>query len=134
MVVEQDLLQRAYEAFNRRDIEAALTVMHPDVEWPNGMEGGIVYGHNGIRQYWTRQWTLINPHVEPLHFREDEARRIVVSVHQVVRDLAGNLLVDQMVEHVYSIENGLVRSMEIRQPDRASRPPVGAVTDRLRGA
>jgi hypothetical protein len=61
----RELLSRAYAAFNARDIEAVLSMMHPDVEWPNGMEGGYVYGHNGVRAYWTRQWRLIDPLVEP---------------------------------------------------------------------
>jgi hypothetical protein len=34
-----DLLNAAYAAFNRRVIGAALAVMHPQVEWANGMEG-----------------------------------------------------------------------------------------------
>jgi hypothetical protein len=32
-----------------------------------------------------------------------------------VRDLEGNVVVDGMVEHVYLIEDGLIKSMEIRQ-------------------
>jgi hypothetical protein len=40
----------------------------------------------------------------------------VVEVHQVVRDLVGKVQVDQTVQHVYRIENGLVRSMEIKKP------------------
>jgi hypothetical protein len=34
------LVQQAYAAFNARDVEAAVAFMHPDVDWPNGMEGG----------------------------------------------------------------------------------------------
>jgi len=108
------LLQKAYTAFNARDIDAALATMKPDVEWPNGMEGGTVHGHEGVRAYWTRQWGMINPHVDPVSFNPDSSGRIVVGVHQVVRDLAGNLLTDRMVEHIYSLEDGLIRSMEIR--------------------
>ena len=108
------LLQKAYAAFNARDIDAALETMKPDVEWPNGMEGGAVHGHEGVRAYWTRQWGMINPHVDPVSFNPDSSGRIVVGVHQVVRDLAGNLLTDRMVEHIYSLEDGLIRSMEIR--------------------
>jgi hypothetical protein len=114
---EQRLLQDAYTAFNAREIDAALATMHPDVVWPNGMEGGRVYGHDGVRAYWTRQWGLIDPRVEPLRFASDEARRIVVDVHQVVRDLAGKVLRDQTVQHVYLIEGGLIRSMEIQDPN-----------------
>src|SRR5216683_7331605 len=78
------LLKEAYERFNARDIDGALATMQPDVEWPNGMEGGIVHGHDGVRAYWTRQWGVVNPHVDPVNFREDEQGKIVVGVHQVV--------------------------------------------------
>ena len=116
MMTERRLLQNAYAAFNARDIEAALAAMHADVEWPNGMEGGSVHGHSGVRDYWTRQWGLISPHVEPLRFDTDEAGRIVVDVRQIVRDRAGNIMADEMVQHVYLFEDDLVRSMEIRKP------------------
>jgi ketosteroid isomerase-like protein len=109
------LLKRAYEAFNARDIDGALATMQSDVEWPNGMEGGTVHGHTGVREYWTRQWGILDPHVDPISLAADEEDRIVVEVHQVVRDVSGKLLLDRMVEHVYSIEAGLVRSMQIRE-------------------
>lgn len=109
------LLQQTYKAFNAREIDAALTAMHCDVEWPNGMEGGTVHGHAGIREYWTRQWRGVDPHVEPKSFDLDETGRVVVGVYQIVRDMAGKILVDRMVEHVYSIEGGLIRNMEIRE-------------------
>lgn len=115
MVTERQLIEKAYAAFNARDIDAALAAMHVDVVWPNGMEGGVVHGHDGVREYWTRQWRIIDPHVEPLRFETNEAGRTVVDVHQVVRDPAGNIIVDEMVQHVYSIEDGLVRSMDIRE-------------------
>jgi hypothetical protein len=116
MIAERRLLENAYDAFNARDIDAALAAMHVDVDWPNGMEGGSVYGHGGVRDYWTRQWDLIDPHVEPLRFEADEAGRMVVDVRQVVRDRNGNIMVDEIVQHVYVIQEGLVRSMEIRKP------------------
>ncbi len=65
MPTERDLLTIVYTAFNARDIDTALTTMHPDVEWPNGWEGGCVTSHQGVRDYWTRQWAAINPHVDP---------------------------------------------------------------------
>lgn len=112
---ERQLLVKTYEAFNARDIDTSLAAMHPDVDWPNGMEGGRVDGHGGVRDYWTRQWRMIDPHVEPLRFETDEAGRTIVEVHQVVRDLTGTLLADQTVWHVYTIEDGLILNMEIRE-------------------
>ena len=107
------LIGEAYRAFNARELDAALATMQPNVEWPNGMEGGMVYGHDGVREYWTRQWSMINPHVDPVKVTVDGRGRVAVSVHQVVRDLSGRVLLDRTVEHLYSLEDGLIRSMEI---------------------
>jgi hypothetical protein len=109
-----EVIHEAYRAFNAREMDAALATMQPNVEWPNGMEGGTVDGHKGVRNYWTRQWGMIDPHVDPVKVEADGHGRIVVGVHQVVRDLGGKLLLDRMVEHVYLFEDGLIRSMEIR--------------------
>jgi len=48
-------------------------------------------------------------------FTED-ARRILVGVHQVVRDLAGTVLADEHVGHRYTPEHGLLQTMEICLP------------------
>lgn len=116
LLLHRHRLTRAYDAFNARDIDAALREMHPDVAWPNGMEGGYVHGHEAVRAYWTRQWGMIDPRVEPQRFDTDGAGRVIVDVHQVVRDLAGAILSEGMVQHVYTIDAGLIRRMEIRTP------------------
>jgi nuclear transport factor 2 (NTF2) superfamily protein len=115
MKSKQDLLIAAYRAFNARNIDTILAMMRPDVDWPNGMEGGRVNGRDNVREYWTRQWGILDPHVEPVGIEEDEGGRSVVRVHQVVRDLAGNRVVDQFVEHVYTIRDGLIERMDIRE-------------------
>jgi ketosteroid isomerase-like protein len=110
----EQLIRHIYAAFNRREIDTVLAAMHPDVDWPNGWEGGRVHGHEAVREYWTRQFKAVSSNVEPQNFKTEEDGRIVVKVHQVVHDVAGKLLSDSMVEHVYSIENGLIRKMDIR--------------------
>lgn len=122
MTSKRDLLTAVYESFNARDIDAVLAHMHPDVDWPNRMEGGRELGHNAVRAYWQRQWTMVDPRVEPVHNEEDETGRTVVDVHQVVRDLSGKILRDGMVQHVYSIEDGLISRMDII--DETTDPPV----------
>jgi ketosteroid isomerase-like protein len=110
---EQEILLAAYRLFNARDIDAVLALMHSDVVWPNGMEGGYAHGHEGVRAYWTRQWGLIDPHVEPLRMETDELGRMIVEVHQVVCDLNGDLLLDTIVHHAYTLRDGLIERMEI---------------------
>jgi hypothetical protein len=109
------MLRLAYQHFNQRNIDAALALMHQEVDWPNGMEGGIEHGHESVRNYWLRQWTLIDPHVKPIDFRLQEDGRIDVTVHQVVRDMQGKLLVDQLIHHIYTVENYLIKTMQIQK-------------------
>ena len=107
------ILRRAYRAFNDRDIDGALALMRSDVDWPNALEGGRVRGHEAVREYWAGQFATLDPRVEPLAFGEDEAGRVVVDVHQVVRDAAGEILVDQRVQHAYAFREGLVERMDV---------------------
>lgn len=111
---EVEFLERVYRQFNARDMESVLSAMHEDVMWANGMEGGHVHGRDGVRSYWTRQWAILDPRVEPMSFSNGPDGEVVVEVHQVVRDLEGNLLADKMVRHVFRIENGLVKRFDIR--------------------
>jgi ketosteroid isomerase-like protein len=106
------LLRRAYAAFKARDIESALALMHPDVDWPNGMEGGRLRGHQEIRDYWRRQFASIDSDVEPLRI-EQTGGQIVVTVHQLVRDRAGHVISEGTVEHRYVVSHGLIERMDI---------------------
>ena len=117
MQSRRELLTAVYAAFNSRDIDAVLALMRPDMDWPNGMDGGRVHGRDEVRSYWQRQWSLIDPHVEPVSMQDDEAGNTVVDVHQVIRDLSGKILKDQFVQHIYSFRDGLVVRMDIRNPD-----------------
>ena len=121
--MQQDSMKAMYAAFNARDIDTVLATMHPDVDWPNGMEGGRVHGRDGVRAYWTRQWSLLNPRVDPVQVSEDDFGRMVVDVHQVVRNLDGVIVLDQMVRHAYVVENGLIKSMEILEAPSAGPSP-----------
>jgi len=118
-----ELLRAAYAAFNARDIDAALATMAPDVAWPKAFKGGFARGHQEVRAYWTEQWSEIDPHVEPASFRPEGAGRILVEVHQVVRDLAGAVVADGHVGHRFTIESGLIRAMDVcplPPPDRGA--------------
>lgn len=114
MSSEIGFLKLVYEQFNARDMEKVLASLHEDVMWANGMEGGHVRGRNGVRSYWTRQWAMVDPHVTPVAFSTSPEGQIVVEVHQIVRNLQGNVLVDQMVGHIFLIENWLIKRFDIR--------------------
>ena len=115
MMGDIDLLNRLYDRFNARDMLALFATMHSNVSWANGMEGGHVHGHEEVRDYWTRQWSMIDPHVQPKSFSSDPDGTVEVDVQQTVRDLKGGVLSERAVRHIFRIENGLIRRFDIGQ-------------------
>lgn len=107
------MIELAYAAFNKRDIDGALALMTEDVTWPRASEGGRVIGKEEIRAYWTRQWAEFDPHVEPLAITEGDGGKIRVRVHQVIRDLQGRVLSDTEVLHVFTMNSGLIAVMDL---------------------
>ena len=109
----EELIKHLYDRFNARDMEAVLSTLAEDVAWANGMKGTHEHGPEAIRKYWTHQWSVINPHVEPVHISQAADDSMVVEVHQVVHDLKGQLLIDETVKHVFRLEGGRVKRFDI---------------------
>ena len=112
MITNENSLRGLYESFNEQDVESILAMMAEDVEWANGMEGGFVYGRGNVREYWRRQFELIKAELTPLEFEIGE-NTSAVKLRQVIRDLSGNLLDDKIAEHIFTFENGLIKTFEI---------------------
>ena len=115
------LVKRMYDCFNARDIDGVLAVLADDVAWANGMDGGHVHGREAIREYWTRQWTTVSPHVDPVSFSKAGDGSILVEVQQSVRDLEGKPLEgqahglkDKTITHVFRLQDGKVSRFDIR--------------------
>lgn len=113
MISNQDFIQNLYDSFNRREIETVLSMIAEDVKWANGMEGGFIYGRDNVREYWRRQFEVLSPQLEILKSETGENGKMIVSVHQVVKDLDGNILVDRTVEQIFTVENDLIKVYEI---------------------
>ena len=109
----QILIIKAYSAFNARDIDTALSTLHPEVQWPKAFVGGYASGHSEIREYWTRQWKEINPTVLPLQINERSDGRLEIVVDQHVKDLQGNTIFHGTVKHIYTLQDSLLRRMDI---------------------
>jgi ketosteroid isomerase-like protein len=113
----EEILRSAYRAFNERDVDAALRLMAPDVDWPNAWEGGRVRGREAVGGYWRRQFEQISSRVEPVGFAGGEDGTIAVTVHQVVEDArTGEPVSDSSVVHRYWLEDGLITRMEVEAP------------------
>jgi ketosteroid isomerase-like protein len=110
-------ISKAYNAFNRQDAPAVFELMTEDVDWPNAIEGTRLIGYEAIGAYWAGQWASIDPQVTPIAITELDGDQVAVRVHQMVRDRAGDVLLDRMVDHVYTFRGELISRMDIREPD-----------------
>jgi hypothetical protein len=104
--------EELYRNFNERNIERVITAMTPDVKWANGLEGGYVYGQEGVRTYWARQFEVVSSKVIPTAYEVGDGY-VTVQVHQIVHDVKGNLLADEMVCHQFYMEIGKIARFEI---------------------
>jgi ketosteroid isomerase-like protein len=113
----EDVLRAAYRAFNSRDIDAAVELMHPDVDWPNAWEGGRVRGRAAVKEYWLRQFAAISSRVEPQAFSPQADGSILVDVRQEVHEAAsGELLSTSDVRHRFHFADDLVIRMDVVEP------------------
>ena len=120
------VIEQAYSAFNRRDIDGALALMTEDVSWPKASEGGGVVGKEEIRAYWTRPWGEFDPHVDPLAITEGEGGKIRVMVRQLVKSLQGDVLSDSEVLRVFTMKTGLIAAMDLGDDAEATARPSAA--------
>jgi hypothetical protein len=130
MADTKTVLEQAYSAFNRRDIDGALALMTEGVTWPKASEGGNVIGKEGIRAYWTRQWGEFDPHVEPLEITESGNGKVRVRVHQLVKSLQGDVLSESEVLHVFTVNSGLIVAMNLGDEHNATAGPTTAFAHR----
>jgi hypothetical protein len=124
------MIERAYSAFNKRDIDSALALMAKDVSWPKASEGGEVVGKEEIRAYWTRQWLEFDSHVEPLSMTEEHEGKTQVRVHQFVKNLRGDILSHSEVLHVFTTNGGLISAMNLGDEADPSAGPSAAFVHR----
>jgi len=109
------LIAALYAAFNARRIDVVLEHLSDDVDWANAWEGGRLRGSETVREYWTRQWSEIDPTVEPRGFTTLADGRIAVEVHQTVRGLDGSLLGEADVTHVFGFDGDLIARMDVQE-------------------
>ncbi|HEX4170566.1 MAG TPA: nuclear transport factor 2 family protein [Bryobacteraceae bacterium] len=123
MVDTKTVIEQAYSAFNKREIDSALALMTQDLSWPKASEsGGKIVGKEEIRAYWTRQWGEFDPHVEPLAITEADGGKARVRVHQLVKSLEGDILSDSEVLHLFTLNSGLIAAMDLRDEADTTGP------------
>lgn len=114
-------MQRAYDAFNRGDLEAVIALMCEDVDWHDTWTDSRRFGRREVRHYWAELTRSLIPRVEVLGLDPSGDSRVSVDAHLLIYDTAGKLLAEQDVRHTFRLRGGLISRMEASAP----RPPSG---------
>jgi hypothetical protein len=115
----EDLVRRAYAAFNARDIEAAVALMAPDVDWPDAAAGGVLHGRDQVREHWSEQFRLVVPRIEIAEVTETSTGHVEAHVRQVVQDPNGRQLSDDPWVHIFTIDHDRIARMEVKPETRS---------------
>ena len=108
---EEELLRKAYAAYNGQDVDGLLALVSDDVDWPDGPER--LHGKAALEAYWLDQWTRTRTHDQPGAFTHLPDGRVAVRVRQVVRSLDGSVVSRGSFDHVHRIEDSLIRHLTI---------------------
>ena len=107
------LVQRLYDANQRRDFEAFRALVAPDLEWPDLTRGGVLTGPEAVRDYWAYNDASIRVETTPVEIHLLDDGRVVVDANQVVWNRTGRLWSDMCVRHCYTLRNGLFWRMDM---------------------
>lgn len=130
---EQDLLSRAYAAYNRQDVDGLLAFVGDDVDWPDG--SSRLRGKAAVGAYWSEQWTRTHTHDEPVAFSRWPDGRVAVRIDQVVRSLDGSPLTRGSFDHVFRIGGSYIVRLDITDARERLSDDVDELADRgTRGA
>jgi uncharacterized protein len=106
----------SYEAFNRGDLEEALSVMDPEIVWHTylvpGPGGGTYQGHDGVRELWDDARNIFGD------FRNEPERlvcagdRLVAMVRICGWGKESGVAVEAKIAHLHTFRDGKVVRVE----------------------
>jgi ketosteroid isomerase-like protein len=104
-----ELVMQGWERWNRGDMEGALELVHPDVEWRPGqllLDVDEVYlGHEGVRRFWAEFMTPFESiAIEPLR-HASEGDEVVINARFRARGRDG-VTADVEVFQRYTVRDG----------------------------
>jgi ketosteroid isomerase-like protein len=110
-----EVVFRGYEALNRGDIDAALELMQPDIEWHTylvpGPGGGCYRGHDGVRELWGDARNIFGDFRNEPRAIADLGDQIAVAVVLCGRGKASGVEVEARIAHLFTFRDGLVASV-----------------------
>jgi len=107
-----EVVSSFFAAFARRDVDAAATLLHPEVEVRpaivGGLEGIVYRGVSGNRQFWAdvdAAWATFR--IEPQQFR-DLGGRVLVLGRAIARARGSGIVLDEASAWIAEVRGGKI--------------------------
>jgi ketosteroid isomerase-like protein len=107
-----ELAHRAYDAFNRRDLDAFLALCDPGIEFVSYLmqvEGGDPYrGHDGVRSWWARLFGVYPDFISEVEEMRDLGDRTIARIRIQGHGVESDAPMEQTVWQTAEFRNGKV--------------------------
>lgn len=105
-----EIVRRLDEAWSRRDVDAALELVHEDIEWhpaltAGGLEGTVFHGPAGIRTYFRQLdevWAELSHEVDEIRDLGEGRVLVLARFHAIGRQSGAT--VDQPTGLLFTVE------------------------------
>lgn len=100
-------------AINALDFDAALALLHPDVDWQDIVNGGRLHGLAAVRAYWTDIRDLLTTGASPISHRLIDEDRIAVRMLHSLAGKQGKAWGEETLTQVFTFQDGLIIRMDL---------------------
>jgi ketosteroid isomerase-like protein len=107
-----DLIVQYYDAIERRDIEAILATIHPDVRFQDFLESGQIEGLAAARDFYQRMFAFA-PALDLITVDTLPDERVRAVFQSSIHSPSGHLWSDTRLEAVYTLADGLIQGIEL---------------------
>lgn len=114
MSASQAVLEKAFEAFNARDLAGIRAALHPEVIWPDTLESGPPFvGREAAMAQFAHIFATIVPNIELIRVLEEGANTLTVEAQYSVESPDGHVWTDTRATLTYHFQDGLLSGMTI---------------------
>jgi ketosteroid isomerase-like protein len=130
--MSQENVERYYrviDAFNRRDLDASLALLDPDVDFAPrsvALEGGRSYrGHAGVRTWWESTFTAFSDYVAEIEEARDVGGMTFSRLRFRGHGMESDVPIDEMQWHVVEWRHGSVARLRTLRSEAEALEAAG---------
>lgn len=123
MTPDEDRIAKLYAAINARDLDATVACYAPQARFVDGLEGGMLEGHEAIRAHFVHLFETIRVELALIDLTQLPDGRLRARLQVVARGPGGGLWQDDTVTACYRLDRGLIVEQDVDDSGRDGNAP-----------